>query len=56
MYDPLIAFQGGITDVLKKHVQKDNVAEHLFGYAYVIYATFNVTILIKERGFSEAIV
>jgi len=27
----------------------------LFGYTYVIYATFIVTALVKERGFSEAI-
>ena len=27
----------------------------LFGYTYVIYATFFVTVLVKERGFSEAI-
>ena len=27
----------------------------LFGYTYVIYATFIVTTLVKERGFSEAI-
>lgn len=27
----------------------------LFGYTYVIYATFIVTSLVKERGFSEAI-
>ncbi len=27
----------------------------LFGYTYVIYATFIVTALVKERGFSEAV-
>lgn len=27
----------------------------LFGYTYVIYATFIVTTLVKERGFSEAL-
>ena len=27
----------------------------LFGYTYVIYATFIVTALVKERGFSEAL-
>jgi MFS family permease len=27
----------------------------LFGYTYVIYATFIVTTLVKERGFSEAV-
>jgi len=27
----------------------------LFGYTYVIYATFFVTTLVKERGFSEAL-
>jgi len=27
----------------------------LFGYTYVIYATFIVTVLVKERGFSETI-
>jgi len=27
----------------------------LFGYTYVIYATFIVTMLVKERGFSETI-
>ena len=27
----------------------------LFGYTYVIYATFMVTELVKERGFSEAV-
>jgi len=27
----------------------------LFGYTYVIYATFIVTMLVKERGFSEGI-
>jgi len=27
----------------------------LFGYTYVVYATFIVTTLVKERGFSEAV-
>ena len=27
----------------------------IFGYTYVIYATFIVTMLVKERGFSEAV-
>ena len=31
------------------------VVYFLFGYTYVIYATFIVTVLVKERGFSETI-
>jgi MFS family permease len=45
----------------KRSVYKKGILYHLgaiyflFGYTYVIYATFIVTTLVKERGFPEAI-
>jgi sugar phosphate permease len=41
------------------NIYKEGIMYHLgaiyflFGYTYVIYATFIVTVLVKERGFSE---
>jgi MFS family permease len=43
------------------HVYREKVIYHLgaiyflFGYTYVIYATFIVTTLVQERGFSESV-
>lgn len=45
----------------KANIYKEGVMYYLgaiyflFGYTYVIYATFIVTTLVKERGFSEAV-
>jgi MFS family permease len=45
----------------QKNVYREGIMYHLgaiyflFGYTYVIYATFIVTTLVKERGFSETV-
>lgn len=55
-----------LTSVLQEHPAIQSIYKNkvlyllgsiyfLFGYTYVIYATFIVTALVKERGFSEAI-
>lgn len=55
-----------ITPILRKDVDTKSIYRNktlyllgaiyfLFGYTYVIYATFIVTTLVKERGFSEAL-
>lgn len=49
-----------ISDTAKKSIYKSGVLYYLgliyflFGYTYVIYATFIVTALVREYGFSEA--
>ncbi len=46
---------------IEQSIYKNKVIYHLgaiyflFGYTYVIYATFIVTTLVKERGFSESL-
>jgi sugar phosphate permease len=46
---------------VEQRIYKNKVIYHLgaiyflFGYTYVIYATFIVTTLVKERGFSESL-
>ncbi|MCK9418833.1 MAG: MFS transporter [Nitrospirae bacterium] len=55
-----------LTPVLQEHTAMQSIYKNkvlyllgsiyfLFGYTYVIYATFIVTTLVKERGFSETI-
>lgn len=50
-----------VSEKTKKSVYKNGVLYYLgiiyflFGYTYVIYATFIVTTLVKERGFSESV-
>jgi len=39
----------------RKDIYHLGVIYFLFGYTYVIYATFIVTTLVQERGFSEAV-
>ena len=39
----------------KKFIYHLGIIYFLFGYTYVIYATFIVTTLVKERGFSETV-
>ncbi len=54
-------FYSEAIDKMKARLHKKKVIYHLgaiyflFGYTYVIYATFIVTTLVKERGFSESI-
>jgi len=43
------------TAVSKKDIYHLGIIYFLFGYTYVIYATFIVTALVQERGFSEAV-
>lgn len=49
------------SDIKETNIYKNPIIYHLgaiyflFGFSYVIYATFIVTTLVKERGFSEAI-
>jgi MFS family permease len=43
------------TSVTKKDIYHLGAIYFLFGYTYVIYATFIVTTLVQERGFSEAV-
>ncbi|MCL5023960.1 MAG: MFS transporter [Nitrospirae bacterium] len=55
------AFYSRIINVMKTNIYRKRVIYHLgiiyflFGYTYVIYATFIVTTLVKERGFSETL-
>ena len=48
-------FDGGYGAVSKKDIYHLGAIYFLFGYTYVIYATFIVTTLVQERGFSEAV-
>jgi len=54
-------FYSDIIDKMKMSIYKRGVLYHLgiiyflFGFTYVIYATFIVTTLVKERGFSEVV-
>ena len=48
-------FDSGHAAVGKKDIYHLGVIYFLFGYTYVIYATFIVTTLVQERGFSEAV-
>lgn len=48
-------FNGNRTDPAKKDIYHLGIIYFLFGYTYVIYATFIVTALVQERGFSEAV-
>jgi MFS family permease len=48
-------FDEGNTSVTKKDIYHLGALYFLFGYTYVIYATFIVTTLVQERGFSEAV-
>ena len=48
-------FDNGITAVTKKDIYHLGAIYFLFGYTYVIYATFIVTALVQERGFSETV-
>ena len=43
------------TPVTQKDIYHLGAIYFLFGYTYVIYATFIVTTLVQERGFSEAV-
>jgi MFS family permease len=43
------------TSVSRKDIYHLGAIYFLFGYTYVIYATFIVTTLVQERGFSEAV-
>jgi MFS family permease len=59
--DDTAPFYSQIIEKMKTNVYKKGVIYHLgaiyflFGYTYVIYATFLVTTLVKERGLSEAV-
>jgi len=44
-----------LASVTKKDIYHLGAIYFLFGYTYVIYATFIVTTLVQERGFSEAV-
>jgi MFS family permease len=48
-------FDDGQTSVTRKEIYHLGAIYFLFGYTYVIYATFIVTTLVQERGFSEAV-
>jgi MFS family permease len=48
-------FDNGNTAVTKKDIYHLGAIYFLFGYTYVIYATFIVTALVQERGFSETV-
>ncbi len=58
--DDTAPFYSQAIDKMKTSIYKSRVIYHLgiiyflFGYTYVIYATFIVTTLVKERGFSES--
>ncbi|HAM53308.1 MAG TPA: MFS transporter [Nitrospiraceae bacterium] len=58
--DDTAPFYSQIIDKMKANIYKKKVIYHLgaiyflFGYSYVIYATFFVTTLVKERGFPES--
>ena len=45
----------GQAPVTKKDIYHLGAIYFLFGYTYVIYATFIVTTLVQERGFSETV-
>jgi MFS family permease len=51
---------GGFAAYVEENIYRRGLIYHLgsiyflFGYTYVIYATFVVTALVKERGFTEA--
>jgi len=53
--------QSGTADTGRMNIYKKGIIYYLgaiyflFGYTYVIYATFIVTTLVKERGFSESV-
>jgi MFS family permease len=49
------AERGGVSIYRNKTLYLLGSVYFLFGYTYVIYATFIVTALVKERGFSETI-
>lgn len=49
---PLFADEPGPAS--RKHIYHLGAIYFLFGFTYVIYATFIVTTLVQERGFSEA--
>ena len=59
--DSAAPFYSEAIDKMKASLHKKKVIYHLgaiyflFGYTYVIYATFIVTTLVKERGFSESV-
>jgi MFS family permease len=59
--DDTAPFYSEIIDKMKANVYRKGVIYHLgiiyflFGYTYVIYATFIVTTLVKERGFPETV-
>lgn len=59
--DDTAPFYSRIIDKMTTNVYKKGVIYHLgiiyflFGYTYVIYATFIVTTLVKERGFPETV-
>jgi len=59
--DDTASFYSQIIDKMTTNVYKKGVIYHLgtiyflFGYTYVIYATFIVTTLVNERGFPEAV-
>jgi len=48
-------FDNGHATVSKKDIYHLGIIYFLFGYTYVIYATFIVTALVQERGFSETV-
>jgi MFS family permease len=48
-------FDDGQPSVTRKEIYHLGAIYFLFGYTYVIYATFIVTTLVQERGFSEAV-
>ncbi|HWR59705.1 MAG TPA: MFS transporter, partial [Thermodesulfovibrionales bacterium] len=58
--DSTAPFYSQAIDKMKTNIYKKKAIYHLgaiyflFGYTYVIYATFIVTTLVKERGFSES--
>lgn len=59
--DDTAPFYSQIIDKMKTNIYRKGTIYHLgaiyflFGYTYVIYATFIVTTLVKERGFPEDI-
>jgi MFS family permease len=59
--DNTAPFYSRIIDKMTTNIYKKGVMYHLgaiyflFGYTYVIYATFLVTTLVKERGFPETV-
>jgi len=48
-------FDNGRAEVSKKDIYHLGFIYFLFGFTYVIYATFIVTALVQERGFSETV-